>query len=122
MRFPNRPAVKISQRFCTRGHITKTSEPNEAVRTIKISKLTDDFYPQCLLAFDEFPVKEINQNITFPRVQGVLPQLNDRTAESRRSHLFRTFSHWFSHDLFLLIAIFALAGEAGLRPDRYHVG
>src|SRR5438132_8215816 len=64
---------------------------------IKVSKLTDDFYPQCLLAFHEFAVKEINQNITFPRVQCVLPQLNDRTAELRRSHLFQTFADWFSH-------------------------
>src|SRR6266849_6010113 len=65
---------------------------------IKVSKLTDDFYSQCFLAFDEFPVKEVNQNITFSKVQRVLPQLNDRTTESRRSHLFRTFPDWFSHD------------------------
>ena len=50
---------------------------------IKLSKLTDDFHPHCLLGFDKFPVKEINQNIAFPRVQGVLPQLNDRTAGHR---------------------------------------
>ena len=68
------------------------------IRTIKVSKLTDDFYPQFFLALDEFAVKEVNQNITFSRVQRVLPQLNDRTAESRRSHLFQTFSDWFSHD------------------------
>ncbi|SRR6266487_2754585 len=57
--------------------------------------MADDFYPQCLLAFDEFQVKEIDQDITFPRVQRVLPQLNDRTAAL---HLFQTFADWFSHD------------------------
>jgi hypothetical protein len=60
--------------------------------------LTDDVYSERLLRFDEFPVKEINQNITFPRVQRVLPQLNDRTTESRRWDLFQTFSDWFGHD------------------------
>jgi hypothetical protein len=33
----------------------------------------------------------------FPECSVVLPQLNDRTAESRRSHLFQTFSDWFGH-------------------------
>lgn len=56
------------------------------IRMLKVSKLTDHFYPKCLLAFDEFPVKEIDQNIAFPRVQRVLPQLNDRAAEV---HLFQ---------------------------------
>src|SRR6266480_29959 len=97
-RFPNRPAVKISQRFCARGHITKTSEPNKAIRIINVSKLSDDLYSDRLLRFDKFPLKEINQSITFPREQRVLPQLNDRTTESRRLRLFRTFSDWRSHD------------------------
>jgi hypothetical protein len=48
---------------------------------IKVSKLTDDFYPHVLLGFDKFAIKEINQDITFPRVQGILPQLDDGTAE-----------------------------------------
>src|SRR5207244_1857583 len=57
VRFPNRPAVKISQRFSTRRHITKTSEPNEEIRTVKISKLTDDLYSDRFLRFDKFPVE-----------------------------------------------------------------
>ena len=59
------------------------------IRTIEVSKLTNDRYSDGLLRFDKFPVKEINQNITFPGVQRVLPQLNDRTTEF---HLFRIFS------------------------------
>ena len=50
----------------------ETSQPNETIRTIKVPKLTDDLNPHCLLGFDKFPVKEINQDITFPRMQGVL--------------------------------------------------
>jgi hypothetical protein len=57
VRFPNRSTVKITQRFCTRGHIRKTSEPNEAIWMIEISKLTDDFYSERLLRFDKFPVE-----------------------------------------------------------------
>src|SRR6478752_2646258 len=55
--FQNSPAIKISQRFSTRCHITKTSEPNEAIRTVKISKLTDDLYSDRFLWFDKFPVE-----------------------------------------------------------------
>jgi hypothetical protein len=58
--------------------------------------LTDDFNPQCFLGFDKFPIKEINQDITLPRVEGVLPQFDDRTAEWRRLHL--SLPDWFSHD------------------------
>jgi len=81
MRFLDWAAVKIIQCVCTRAHIRETSEPNEAVLMIKVSKLTDDFYPHFLLGFDKFAIKEINQDITFPRVQGILPQLDDGTAE-----------------------------------------
>src|SRR6266480_8119971 len=52
VRFPDWAAVKIIQRFCARGHIRETSGPNEAVLLIKVSKLTDDFYPHFLLRFD----------------------------------------------------------------------
>ena len=48
---------------------------------IKVSKLTDDFYPHFLLGFDKFAIKKINQDITFPRVKSVLSQLDDGTAE-----------------------------------------
>jgi hypothetical protein len=89
VRFPNRPAVKITQRFCARGHIAKTSEPNEAIRMFKVSKLTDDLYSDRLLRLDKFPVEEINQGITLPGMQRVLPQLNDRATEF---HLFRISS------------------------------
>ena len=53
------------------------------IRMIKVSELTDDFNTHCLLGFDKFPVKEINQDIAFSRVQGVLPQLDDGTAGQR---------------------------------------
>ena len=63
---------------------------------IKVSKLTDDFYPYFLLGFDKFAIKEINQDITFPRVKSVLSQLDDGTAKSRRLHF--SFPDRFSHD------------------------
>ena len=63
---------------------------------IKVSKLTDDFYPHFLLGFDKFAIKEINQDITFPRVKSILSQLDDGTAKSRRSRLF--VPDGFSHD------------------------
>ena len=53
------------------------------MRMIKVSELTDDFNTHCFLGFDKFPVKEINQDIAFSRVQSVLPQLDDGTAGQR---------------------------------------
>ena len=50
-------------------------------RPIKVSKLTDDFYPHFLLGLDKFAIKEINQDITFPRVKSLLSQLDDVTAK-----------------------------------------
>ena len=44
--------------LCARGHIRETSKPNEAILMIKVSKLTDDFYPGFLLGFDKFAIKE----------------------------------------------------------------
>jgi len=63
---------------------------------IKVSKLTDDFYPHFLLGFDKFAIKEINQDITFPRVKVILSQLDDGTAKSRKLHF--SFPGRFSHD------------------------
>ena len=54
-----------------------------AIRTIEVSKLTNDLYPKRLLRFDKFAVEQVDQDIAFPRVQRVLSQLNDRTAELR---------------------------------------
>ena len=48
---------------------------------IKVPKLTDDFHSHFLLGFDKFAIKEINQDITFPRVKSILSQLDDGTAE-----------------------------------------
>jgi hypothetical protein len=48
---------------------------------IKVSKLTNDFYPHLLLGLDKFAIKEINQDITFPRVKSILSQLDDGTAK-----------------------------------------
>ena len=59
----------------------ETSEPNETVSMIKVPKLTDDFHSHFLLGFDKFAIKEINQDITFPRVKSILSQLDDGTAK-----------------------------------------
>ena len=52
---------------------------------IKVSKLTDDFYPHFLLGFDKFAIKEINQDITFPRVRVIVStrRRDSRVAKSR---------------------------------------
>src|ERR1700747_3468972 len=75
--------------FCTCSHITKTSEPNEAILVIKVSKLTDDFHPHSLLGFDKFAIKEINQDITFPRVQGYIASTRRRDSRGEILLVFR---------------------------------
>ena len=58
--------------------------PDKSVWIIQVSELTDDLHPERFLRFDEFPVEEIDQHIPLPRMQRVLPQLNDRAASLRR--------------------------------------
>jgi hypothetical protein len=80
VRFPNRTAVKILERFCPRRHVGKTPEPNESVRIIEIAELADDFHPDSLLRLHEFPIEQIDQYVPFSGVQSVLSELNDGAA------------------------------------------
>ena len=83
MHFPNRTAVKILQRLRARRHVPKTSQPDKSVWIIQIPELTDDLHPERFLRFDKFPVEQLDQHIPLPRMQRVLPQLNNRAASFR---------------------------------------
>src|SRR5438132_13543422 len=80
MSLPDRSAVKVLERLRARRHVTKTSQPDKSVWIIQVPELTDDLHPKCFLRFDKFPVEQIDQHIPLPRMQRVLPQLNDRAA------------------------------------------
>ena len=84
MRLPDRPAIKVLERLRARRHVTKTSQPDKSVWIIQIPELTDDLHPERLLRFNKFPVEQIDQHIPLPRVQRVLPQLNNRAASLGR--------------------------------------
>jgi hypothetical protein len=80
MCLPDRAAVKILKRLRARRHVPKTSQPDKSVWIIHVPELTDDLHPERFLRFDKFPVEQIDQHIPLPRMQRVLPQLNDRAA------------------------------------------
>src|SRR6267142_6830668 len=84
MRLPDRPAVKILERLRARRHVSKTSQPDKSVWIVQVPELADDLHPERLLRFDKFPVEKIDQHIPLPRIQRVLPQLNDWAANLRR--------------------------------------
>src|SRR2546427_5569070 len=79
-RLPSRPAVKILERLRARRHVPKTSQPDKSVWIIQVPELTDDLHPERFLRLDKFPVEQIDQHIPLPRVQRILPQLNDRAT------------------------------------------
>src|SRR5437899_7013422 len=84
MCLPDRPAVKVLERLRARRHVSKTSQPDKSVWIIQVPELPDDLHPERFLRFDKFPVEQIDQHIPLPRMQGVLPQLNDRAVSFRR--------------------------------------
>jgi hypothetical protein len=45
---------------------------------IDIAKLPDHHHPDCLLALDELPIEEIDEDVALTRVQRVLAELDDR--------------------------------------------
>ncbi len=84
MCFPNRPAVKILERLRAGRHVPKTSQPDKSVWIIQVPELSNHLHPERFLRFDKFPVEEIDQHIPLPRMQRVLPQLNNRAAIFKR--------------------------------------
>ena len=66
----------------------KACHENLAARQIGLDhpdpELTDDLHPERLLRFNKFPVEQIDQHIPLPRMQRVLPQLNNGAAIFQR--------------------------------------
>src|SRR5581483_11649933 len=55
-------------------------DPHEPVGLVQIAELPYDRHPLGLLALDEFPVEQADQDISLTRPQRVLPQFDDRVA------------------------------------------
>ena len=68
------------QRFLPGVHITKSPHPHETIRIVEIAKLPDQLHPQRLLALDEFPFKEIDQDIPFAGIERVLAEFDHFAA------------------------------------------
>src|SRR5262249_9369551 len=60
MSFPNRSTVKGLKLRGTRVHIAKTPQPNETVRVIQITKLTDHLHAGCFLGFNELALEKFD--------------------------------------------------------------
>src|SRR5262245_24706477 len=82
MGFPGRaPHVELRQTGLARRHVREPSQPDETVRVTQIPELADDPHAGGFLGFDEFAIEQLDERITRSRVERVLPQVDDRTAE-----------------------------------------
>jgi hypothetical protein len=64
MRLPDRPAVEVREPSRAGRHVRKSPEPDESVCVVEVSELTDDAHAERLLAFDEFPLEEVDQDLS----------------------------------------------------------
>src|ERR1041384_4487689 len=72
MCLPDRATVKSLQRSCSRRHVRKTAQADEAVGAVAIAELSDDAYSLCFLALDEVIVEDVDQRISSSGMQRVL--------------------------------------------------
>src|SRR5258708_37337756 len=82
------PALLVEglEGFGADPHSSEAPHPDEAIRIVQISELPDDVHPRGLQALPELPVEQIDQRLPSAPAEGLLPQLDHRTAvDSRRS-------------------------------------
>lgn len=65
-------AVKILKRLLTRRHISKTANPDEAVRIVDIAESTNNMGTDSFLWFDEVLLKERNQRVAVSSIKCLL--------------------------------------------------
>src|SRR5690606_11606451 len=79
---PHRPAVEAGEGGAAGGHVGERAEPNGPARVADVAERADDAGAELLLRLDELPLEQLDQLVPAARVQGVLPQLDDRHRRS----------------------------------------
>src|SRR5690606_32696987 len=79
---PHRPAVEAGEGGAAGGHVGERADPHEPVRVADVAERADDAGAELLLRLDELPLEQLDQLVPAARVQGVLPQLDDRHRRS----------------------------------------
>ena len=74
---PDRPGVERLQRARASGHVGKAADPDETIRVVEISKLTENRHPEGLLTDDELAHEEVDQDVSLSWLECVLPELDD---------------------------------------------
>jgi hypothetical protein len=74
---PDRAEVEALQRCDPLLEVGEASEPDESVRVVLVEEDATESDPHLLLALDEVVFEDPHKRVPRPRMQGVLPKLDD---------------------------------------------